>query len=251
MLGKAIDIRFPDVDAARVRKAAMRLQYGGVGFYPGSNFVHVDVGSVRAWPRMSREQLTRLFRDGKTVHFPADGRPLPGYEYARAEIMSRGSKASAEAAQQRRSLWAGLFGERDSVTSAPASLPPETAAYVPLPPPRPPTPSQAHPASSPSEASHEADLASLRALFSRSPLAAWPENGPRAATARVTVQPVPASIVLNDWISAPPVAAVGWFAPEMEQAKSALRRALTARAKALQEQPTSAARASMQRPAPD
>ena len=70
MLGKAMDIRFPDVDPGRIREAAMRVQQGGVGFYPGANFVHVDVGSVRAWPRMSREQLAQLFPDGKTVTFP-------------------------------------------------------------------------------------------------------------------------------------------------------------------------------------
>ena len=44
MLGKAIDFHIPGVPVEQLRAAGMRLQRGGVGFYPGS-FVHVDVGS--------------------------------------------------------------------------------------------------------------------------------------------------------------------------------------------------------------
>jgi uncharacterized protein YcbK (DUF882 family) len=49
MQGKAIDIRLPDVELAHLQKAALSLQGGGVGYYPVSNFVHVDVGRVRRW----------------------------------------------------------------------------------------------------------------------------------------------------------------------------------------------------------
>lgn len=49
MDGLAMDIRMPGVDLARLRDAAWRLQAGGVGYYPGSDFVHVDVGRVRRW----------------------------------------------------------------------------------------------------------------------------------------------------------------------------------------------------------
>ncbi len=49
MEAKAIDIRVPGVAAAEVRDAALALQRGGVGYYPESNFVHVDVGRVRRW----------------------------------------------------------------------------------------------------------------------------------------------------------------------------------------------------------
>ena len=49
MSGQAIDIRVADVPLARLRDAALSLQRGGVGFYPGSDFVHVDTGRVRAW----------------------------------------------------------------------------------------------------------------------------------------------------------------------------------------------------------
>ena len=49
MEGKAIDIRLPGVPLARVREAALDLKLGGVGYYPGSDFVHVDTGRVRTW----------------------------------------------------------------------------------------------------------------------------------------------------------------------------------------------------------
>jgi len=49
MLAKAIDIRVPGVSTAALRDAALALHAGGVGFYPVSQFVHVDVGPVRTW----------------------------------------------------------------------------------------------------------------------------------------------------------------------------------------------------------
>jgi uncharacterized protein YcbK (DUF882 family) len=49
MLAKAIDIRVPGVSTLTLRNAALALHAGGVGFYPVSQFVHVDVGPVRTW----------------------------------------------------------------------------------------------------------------------------------------------------------------------------------------------------------
>ena len=49
MEAKAIDIRIPGVPTAEVRDAALSMARGGVGYYPASNFVHVDVGPVRHW----------------------------------------------------------------------------------------------------------------------------------------------------------------------------------------------------------
>jgi uncharacterized protein YcbK (DUF882 family) len=49
MLAKAIDIRVPGVNTLTLRNAALALHAGGVGFYPVSQFVHVDVGPVRQW----------------------------------------------------------------------------------------------------------------------------------------------------------------------------------------------------------
>ena len=49
MVGQAIDIRLPDVPLKSLREAALTLHGGGVGYYPKSNFVHVDTGRVRFW----------------------------------------------------------------------------------------------------------------------------------------------------------------------------------------------------------
>ena len=49
MVGQAADIRPTDVSLARLRDCALALRAGGVGYYPSSNFVHVDVGRVRSW----------------------------------------------------------------------------------------------------------------------------------------------------------------------------------------------------------
>ena len=100
MLGKAIDAHFQDVTVAKARDIAMHMQAGGVGFYPvgGTPWVHVDSGSIRYWPRMSRDALARIFPDGKTVFIPADGQPMPGFEQARAEIESRGGDVQTASA---------------------------------------------------------------------------------------------------------------------------------------------------------
>ena len=49
VLGKAIDVRLPGVELANLRDAALDVSAGGVGYYPYSNFVHVDTGRVRQW----------------------------------------------------------------------------------------------------------------------------------------------------------------------------------------------------------
>lgn len=48
-VGKAVDVLVPGVDLANLRDAALDVGAGGVGFYPVSNFVHVDTGRVRQW----------------------------------------------------------------------------------------------------------------------------------------------------------------------------------------------------------
>ncbi len=97
MLGHAMDFYIPGVPLEQIRFAGLRLQRGGVGFYPtsGSPFVHLDTGNIRHWPRMTHDQLARVFPDGKTVHLPTDGVPLKGYELAKAEIERRGSDDGA------------------------------------------------------------------------------------------------------------------------------------------------------------
>ncbi len=89
--GKAMDFAIPDVSLAKLRVIGLKMQEGGVGFYPtsGSPFVHMDTGNVRHWPRMSRQQLVSVFPDGKTLDIPTDGKPLPGYEQALAAYKAR------------------------------------------------------------------------------------------------------------------------------------------------------------------
>jgi uncharacterized protein YcbK (DUF882 family) len=152
--GQAMDFYIPGASMTRVREAGMLLQRGGVGFYPGSanQFVHMDTGSVRHWPKVSRDYLARLFPDGRTVHIPSDGRPLAGFDTALAMVRARGGSASrfydsrADEAvsyddddsarggvvRQRSSsmgIFAGLFGNRQQ-QAAPA---PQPAAPAPAP----------------------------------------------------------------------------------------------------------------------
>jgi hypothetical protein len=134
------------VSLEQQRIAGLRLQRGGVGYYPssGSPFVHLDVGSVRHWPRMTHDQLARVFPNGRTVHVPSDGRPLTGYALALADVQRRGgapSQLSLDAAQTagvdmtarpKKSLLASLFGgkdeQEDGETAAPKpSAPPKLA----------------------------------------------------------------------------------------------------------------------------
>lgn len=118
MFGRAMDLRIAGANMHRVREAAMKLQRGGVGWYR-SRFVHLDVGSVRAWPRMTYSQLSRLFPDGKTVHIASNGRTLPGYNEARSIVASRtGTYVPTQAQTQERGFLARLFGWGDSSDEA-------------------------------------------------------------------------------------------------------------------------------------
>ena len=144
MLGKAMDFYIPGVPLKKLRNIGLKLQGGGVGYYPtsGSPFVHLDVGNVRHWPGISRQELVSLFPNGKTLHVPSDGRPLPGYELALASYKTRkGSGAPAiELAsasggfKKSGGLLAALFsgGSDESDDSADA----ETATAAPAPKPR-------------------------------------------------------------------------------------------------------------------
>ena len=49
MQGRAIDVRLTGVDTARLRKIAISLKRGGIGYYPKSDFVHLDTGRFRSW----------------------------------------------------------------------------------------------------------------------------------------------------------------------------------------------------------
>jgi uncharacterized protein YcbK (DUF882 family) len=147
MLGHAMDFFIPDVPLEQIRFAGLRLQRGGVGFYPtsGSPFVHLDTGSIRHWPRMTHDQLARVFPDGRTVHVPSDGTPLKGYELARADIERRGDGDDASTVSKP-GLFAALFrgksnddddeGASATAAAAPASVMAAAKSADPVPMPR-------------------------------------------------------------------------------------------------------------------
>ena len=49
MQGRAIDVRMRGVETSKLRKIAVAMKLGGVGYYPRSNFIHLDTGRVRSW----------------------------------------------------------------------------------------------------------------------------------------------------------------------------------------------------------
>ena len=103
--GQAIDFYIPGVPLAKLRALGLQAQVGGVGYYPGSGspFVHMDTGSVRHWPRMSRSQLVAVFPNGGTLHVPSDGKPLPGYSRgARLLQVAQGRGGADDCCFQRR-----------------------------------------------------------------------------------------------------------------------------------------------------
>jgi uncharacterized protein YcbK (DUF882 family) len=70
MTGQAIDLYFPDVPTSRLRNSALVRKSGGVGYYPRSGvkgFVHIDSGSVRHWPRISKTRMAKIFRDYRST----------------------------------------------------------------------------------------------------------------------------------------------------------------------------------------
>lgn len=137
MAGKAIDFYIPGVPVSKLREIGFRKQVGGVGYYPssGTAFVHLDTGSVRAWPRMTTAQLRQIFPDGRTLHIPSNGTPLSqeGYRQAQADYQrcgrvpcsgSGGSttrSASAESGSPR-TLWDWITGNDGNRTQQPVSV---------------------------------------------------------------------------------------------------------------------------------
>jgi uncharacterized protein YcbK (DUF882 family) len=118
--GHAMDFFIPGVPLAKIREVGLQLQRGGVGFYPtsGSPFVHMDTGTIRHWPRMTYAQLSKVFPNGRTVHVPSGGRPLPGYALALADAERRGNAPnmnSLEAARAAGAITASQEQEAENV----------------------------------------------------------------------------------------------------------------------------------------
>jgi len=147
-LGKAMDFYIPDVKLEKLRQISLRLEGGGVGYYPksGSPFIHVDVGNVRHWPRMNRQELLAMFPDGKTTHTPSDGQPLVGYAQAMSAHQARKGKTApvqmARTSQgtrssratgndgEKKTLFAALFNKNKNKNKNKKDKTPETSVPV-------------------------------------------------------------------------------------------------------------------------
>jgi hypothetical protein len=155
MLGHAMDFYIPGVPLEQLRVIGLRLQRGGVGFYPtsGSPFVHMDTGGVRhVAAHDPRAAGPRVSRRPHRAHIPTDGRPLPGYALALADVRKRGGTPSEMSIDAARSAGvqvahagvtqhsfdplAKLLGLRgsggDEDDDASAAAPAATTAAVPL-----------------------------------------------------------------------------------------------------------------------
>ena len=231
MSGMAMDFAIPGVPLAKLRVAGLRLQRGGVGFYPssGSPFVHMDIGGVRHWPRMTREQLVRVFPNGRTVHIPSDGKPLSGYALALADVERHGGSPSdmslaaardagidtgAAASAPRRSLLASIFGlneesetdeDKPAANPAPASVAVASIAPtgpIPLPKTRPVQPAPVVVASA---------LPPVRPATADEPTAnsSAKTKGMTLAYASISLSPSPSEIIRTRgyWVGVPETAA--------------------------------------------
>jgi uncharacterized protein YcbK (DUF882 family) len=108
MLGKAMDFYIPGVSLEKLREAGLRASRGGVGFYPSSNFVHLDTGSVRHWPRMPETELAKVMAKG----------PITGPITAVASRKTDTKVASARFPNPFAKLFGGGEEEEDAETLA-------------------------------------------------------------------------------------------------------------------------------------
>jgi uncharacterized protein YcbK (DUF882 family) len=183
MLGHAIDFYIPGVALADVRSAGLRQQRGGVGFYPtsGSPFVHLDTGSVRHWPRMSHDQLAKVFPDGRTVHQSSSG-PLKGYELAKADIERRGNGEETRGSSKP-SFLAALFkgksaaSDEDDEGAAPAPAKNEKPAKITV------AAASAKPTDKPAEKPAKPAAATLQLASADAKMVPVPKPAPAAPTA--------------------------------------------------------------------
>jgi uncharacterized protein YcbK (DUF882 family) len=135
MMGKAIDFYIPDVPLESIRDAGLRLQRGGIGFYPssGAPFIHMDVGGVRHWPRLPEAQLARILSKGPITQVASNGPSTKKPSTRPAVVASRNARDEDEDAEIIRPT-----SRARVVASVAASVTPEqTVAAVPTPKARP------------------------------------------------------------------------------------------------------------------
>jgi hypothetical protein len=136
MSGQAIDYFIPGVPIEDVRNAGLRLQRGGVGYYPSSGvaLVHMDVGSVRHWPRIPEQQLARVMNSRTTVASAKPAAEQPKRTFSTAFKQPVGEDDEEEQVPVKRTRMPAVAARAASSAPAPA---PESEKPVPLPPVRP------------------------------------------------------------------------------------------------------------------
>src|SRR5262249_42339048 len=108
MLGKAMDFYIPGVPLEKLREAGLRASRGGVGFYPSSNFVHLDTRSGRPWRHMPEAELAKVMAKG----------PIKGPLTAVASRKTDTKVASARIPNPFAKLFGGGEEEEDAETIA-------------------------------------------------------------------------------------------------------------------------------------
>jgi uncharacterized protein YcbK (DUF882 family) len=170
MLGKAVDFYIPDVSLDSIRDAGLRLQRGGVGFYPssGAPFVHMDVGSVRHWPRMPEAQLARIMSKRPLTRLASNSPAAqPQKSRAAAVIASRNVRDEDEDAEV---IARPTSRSRVTASVAPQETVAAIVAAVPMP--------KSRPAATIESAQSEFNLASasLQSVRAPAPEAQAPES---------------------------------------------------------------------------
>lgn len=119
--GKAMDFFIPGVNLAELRATGLRMEVGGVGYYPrsGSPFVHMDTGSVRHWPRMTDAQLAKVFPRGDTTQIPSSGKKQKRYSESAAR-QKRIAAAEISPPNKRRG---GVFARVFNRSQKPSTIP--------------------------------------------------------------------------------------------------------------------------------
>jgi uncharacterized protein YcbK (DUF882 family) len=137
-LGKAMDFFIPGAPLEELRIIGVRLQRGGVGYYPtsGAPFVHLDVGPVRYWPHVPEAQMAKALPQGRTIFPPAESR---SFEQALADVKKRQPPVQVASADgsvvHKKSLLHSLFGkdEEDEAAEADEAAAAHVAAAAPAP----------------------------------------------------------------------------------------------------------------------
>ena len=142
MVGRAIDLYFPDVPTKKIRNSALVRKIGGVGYYRSSGgptgFVHLDSGNVRHWgPAIGKTEMAQIFRDG---------RKTMGARLNRKDSIAVASSEADEAAAALEAAYEGVDEDlatlSEQASKSPAAkpvpqIPKEIVQGYPVPKPRP------------------------------------------------------------------------------------------------------------------